>query len=150
MMSLVAYALAVWLQTMPPAFNGHALPGFAPYLPPLPIAAKRLPEFLTSGDNDLITIRQRRVGASRADLVSVCLVNNSRSGGRKAFDNHLTSNPRFTVDAGECRCADLHPTRHDLVFWKRGSDGALKPVLKQRFNLSGHAGRLVVFEWIDD
>jgi len=150
MLNLLAAAAAMWTlampQMVPPGMAGHPPPERALS----PIAEKRLPQFLTSGDNDLIVIRLKKAGASRPDIVQVCLVNRSRSGARKALDNHRTKQPRYAADNNQTNCGNIHPTRHTLYFWKTKSGGRLKPVLKQKLDLSGYAGFSVRFEWLDD
>lgn len=114
------------------------------------VSRKRLPAFLASGDNDLIVIHRKKGGAPRSNVVRVCLTNRSRSGGGKGFDNHRTGHPRYVAAAGQTICGDIHPTRQALFFWKATAGGLLKPVLKQKLNLTGYAGYLLGFEWVDD
>ncbi len=152
MLNLMA-AAALWVLAMPQ--SSIIMPEIVEgqmvlHPPPGLVAGKQLPQFLTSGDNDLIVVHQTKSGASPPDSVQVCIVNRSRSGGRKAFDNHRTGQPRYIADSGQTDCGNIHPTQQDFFFWKTDSDGGLKPVLKQKLNLAGYAGYSIRFEWLDD
>jgi hypothetical protein len=128
----------------PMAAPDHARPGL--HL----VSRKQLPGFLASGDNDLIVIHRKKGGAPRSNVVRICLTNRSRSGGGKGFDNHRTGHPRYVAAAGQTICGDIHPTRQALFFWKATAGGPLKPVLKQKLNLTGYGGYSLGFEWVDD
>jgi hypothetical protein len=150
MLTIKAATAALWLLALPDAV---ALLPTGPFLPDeraMKTAQSYLPSFLASGDNDVIVIHQKKAGAPQPDIVRVCIVNHSRSGGQKAFDNNRTRQPRYVVGSGRTDCGDIHPTRQDFYFWKAAPGGPLKPVLKRKLNLSGYAGYLIRFEWIDD
>jgi len=155
MLTIKAAAAALWLLALPHAV---APPPAGPFLPDgdvmkteqIKTAQGHLPSFLASGDNDVIVIHRTKAGAPQPDIVRICIVNHSRSGGRKAFDNHRTKRPRYVVGGSQTDCGNIHPTQQDFFFWKAAPGGALKPVLKQKLNLSGYAGYLIRFEWIDD
>ena len=150
MLTIKAVAAALWLQAMPHIVAPLPTGPFPPGGGVIKAEKSYLPSFLTSGDNDVIVIHREQAGAPQPDIVQVCIVNRSRSGGRKAIDNHRTSRPRYVAGANQTDCGDVHPARQDFFFWKAEANGVLKPVLKRKLDLSGYAGYSIRLEWIDD
>ncbi len=145
-MTNLAVAALLWMLAVPQI---AVMPDPGAVAGLLPVARKQLPEFLKSGDNDLIVIHRTKGGAPRPDIVRICMTDRSGSGS-KAFDNHRTGHPRYLAVGNRTVCGNIYPTRQEFFFWKATASGKLKPVLKQKLNLTGYAGYLLRFEWISD
>lgn len=104
----------------------------------------------TNSRKDRIRVYSTVGGSQKKGKVRVCL-RNGASGRDKGLHYKKASTPKYVVKKkNQSSCGHYSPGKKTFYLWRNTALGKMKLRATRRVDLTGYAGQLVTFDWVQD